>query len=168
MKKIKKRIDKKKKKTVVDYILLIVFILLLIFVVCLLFKMFAVKKEYKQMNKADFTMPIIENKLNTVQLRIDDKKKNDTLDYTFYINNYSGKKVNKKDFKYKFMITSNSDASYKIINEDGKNVLGKNDISDYIKLEGKKRKNITYHLKVKLNKDQKEKEVIWLYIEGKK
>ena len=168
MKKIKKRIDKKKKKTVVDYILLIVFILLLIFVVCLLFKMFAVKKEYKQMNKADFTMPIIENKLNTVQLRIDDKKKNDTLDYTFYINNYSGKKVNKKDFKYKFMITSNIDASYKIINEDGKNVLGKNDISDYIKLEGKKRKNITYHLKVKLNKDQKEKEVIWLYIEGKK
>ena len=161
MKKIKKRIDKKKKKTVVDYILLIVFILLLIFVVCLLFKMFAVKKEYKQMNKADFTMPIIENKLNTVQLRIDDKKKNDTLDYTFYINNYSGKKVNKKDFKYKFMITSNIDASYKIINEDGKNVLGKNDISDYIKLEGKKRKNITYHLKVKLNKDQKEKEVIW-------
>jgi len=168
MKKIKKRIDKKKKKTVVDYILLIVFILLLIFVVCLLFKMFAVKKEYKQMNKADFTMPIIENKLNTVQLRIDDKKKNDTLNYTFYINNYSGKKVNKKDFKYKFMITSNIDASYKIINEDGKNVLGKNDISDYIKLEGKKRKNITYHLKVKLNKDQKEKEVIWLYIEGKK
>jgi len=168
MKKIKKRIDKKKKKTIVDYILLIVFILLLIFVICLVIKMFSVKKEYKQMEKADFKMPIIENKLNTVQLKIKDKKKNDTIDYIFYINNYSGNKVNKKEYKYKFMVTSNVDASYKIINEDGKNVLGKNDISDYIKLEGKKRKNIPYHLKVKLNQDQAKQEVIWLYIEGKK
>jgi len=168
MKKIKKRIDKKKKKTPVDYILLIVFILLLIFVVCLAIKMMTVKKEYKEMKNADFNMPIIETKLNTVQLKIKDKKKDDKIDYIFYINNYSGKKINKKDFKYKFMVTSNVDASYKLINEDGKNILGKNDISDYIKLEGKRKKNIEYHLKVKLNKEQKDEEVIWLYIEGKK
>ena len=166
--KIKKRIDKKKKKTVVDYILLIVFILLLIFVICLLIKMVSVKKEHKQMEKADFTMPIVENKLNTVQLKIKDKKKGETIDYIFYITNYTGTKVNKKDCKYKFMVTSDVDASYKLMNKDGKNILGKNDISKYIKLEGKKEKNIQYHLKVKLNKEQKEEKVIWLYIEGKK
>ena len=106
MDKIKKRVKEKKKPDVLDYILLTIFILLLLFVIFLLFKLKDARWEYKH-NQVDFTMPIIEKKLNTIEVNVSGKKKDDVVNYLFNITNYRESKVNKVDYKYKFFVYAN-------------------------------------------------------------
>lgn len=168
MDKIKKRIKDKKKKTISDYVLLTIFILLLLLVVYLLFQLKDAKWEYKHSN-VDFTMPIIEKKLNTIEINIGNKKKDDQINYKFNITNYREDKVNKVDYEYKFYVTSDTKADYQLMKKDTeKNLLDENNISEYYKIKGKKKQIITYELKIKLKEDQKEQSVVYLYIEGKK
>ena len=168
MTKIKKRIKEKKKPDILDYILLTIFILLLIFVIFLLFKLKDARWEHKN-SQVDFTMPIIEKKLNTIEVNIGGKKKNDVVNYLFNVTNYRESKVNKVDYKYKFFVYSNTKADYKITKkDDNKNILDENNISDFKTIKGKKKAIITYKLTVKLKEDQPKDSVVYLYIEGKK
>ncbi len=168
MDKIKKRIKDKKQPDILGYILLGIFILLLAFVIFLLFRLKDVKWEYNH-SKVDFIMPIIEEKLNTIEVNIGGKKKNETVNYTFNITNYRDKKVNKEDYKYKFYVNSTAEADYKLSKKgDKKNILDENNISEFLTIKGKKKEIITYKLNIKLKADQPEKNVIYLYVEGKK
>ncbi len=74
MDKVKKRIKRNKEFGISGFILLGVFIILLIFVVYLLFRLKEAKWEYKY-HDVDFTMPVIEEKLNTINVIVGGKKK---------------------------------------------------------------------------------------------
>lgn len=169
MSKIKKRIKEKKKKTVSDYVLLSLFLLLLIFVIYLLFRLNAAKKEYNLTKGADFTIPVIEEKLNTISVDIGNKKKDEIVDYKFNITNYRDSDINKDKYKYRFYVNSEAKAEYTMtLKGDNKNILDMNNVSEYRTLISKKKDVKTYHLKIKLKEDQKKDSVVNLYIEGKK
>lgn len=168
MEKIKKRIKKKKKKTAADYILLSIFILLLIFVIYLLFRLKDAKKEYDLTKDADFTMPIIETKLSAVKVDVSNKKKDDVVTYRLNITNYRNDEVNKKDVKYKLYVDPSVKAEYTLKNSTGKSVLNDKNLTEYIKLPGKKKKIDVYTLKIKLKEDIKDHKEVIVFIEGKK
>ncbi len=168
MEKVKKRIKRHKEFGVTGFILLGIFILLLIFVVYLLFRLKEAKWEYKY-SKVDFTMPVIEEKLNTINVIVGGKKKDEVVDYLFNITNYRENKVNKKPMKYRFFVRSNTKANYKLtLKDDDKNLLDEKNMSDYLTIKGKKKEIITYKLSITLKENQKKESVVDLYIEGKK
>ena len=167
MEKIKKRIEKKK-KTAADYVLLSIFILLLIFVIYLLFRLKDAKKEYELTKDADFTMPIIETRLSAFKVNVSNKKKDDIITYKLNITNYRSDEVNKKEVQYKIYVKPEVKAEYTLKNREGKNVLDEKNITEYIKLPGKKKTVDSYTLKIKLKEDVKEHKEVIIFIEGKK
>ena len=168
MDKVKKRIKRNREFGISGFILLGVFIILLIFVVYLLFRLKEAKWEYKY-HDVDFTMPVIEEKLNTINVIVGGKKKDEVVTYLFNITNYRDRKVNKKPMKYKFFVRSNTKAEYKLtLKDDDKNLLDEKNISKYLTINGKKKEIITYKLTITLKENQKKESVVDLYIEGKK
>jgi len=168
MTKIKKRIKNKKKKLQTsDYVLLTIFILMLIFVIYLLFRLKAAKEEYNIRKSADFTMPIIEKRLSTIQVSIENKKKDDVVTYRLNITNYRDGEVNKKDFKYQMYVEPTVDAKYTLTKDGKKNLLNEKNVTEIFDLPGKKKIADKYTLKIKLNKDIKDKQAVTIYVEGK-
>ena len=168
----KKKIDKKKKKdyNMLDFVLLGILIALLFLVIGL--GIFAIIKnsQKKQVTKVDMSVPIIEEKNNTLYLDLGKGKKGDIKTYLFKIKNHYKDNINTEEYTYKISFTSDTDIGLSLYEQGSKkNLLNKKTIEteEYSLKKNIKDEHI-YEVKIKLKEDTKANTMVYLKIEGKK
>lgn len=168
----KKKIDKTKKKqyNMLDFILLGILISLVIVVLGLGIFALIKNSQQKKVTKVDMSVPIIEEKTNTLFLDLGKGKKGDTKKYLFKIKNHFKDKVNSDEYTYKISFTSDTDIGLSLYEEGKKeNLLDKKTIStkEYSLKKNTKDEQI-YEVKIQLKEDTEANTMVYLQIEGKK
>lgn len=168
----RKNIDKSRKKeyNMLDFVLLGIFISLIFIVIGL--GIFAIVKnnQRKSITKVDMSVPVIEEKTNTLYLDLGKGKKGDIKTYLLKVKNHYKNEINKEEYTYKISFTSDTDIGLSLY-EEGKddNLLDKKTIStkDFLLKKNVKDEKI-YKVKIQLKEDTKVNTMVYLNIEGKK
>ena len=140
---------KKKQYTLSDYILLGVFLVLLVVVIILVIKLVNVKSTNV---KSDFTIPIVDKKLDTT-ITVDLKElKDERKDYILTLKSFYGNNVLKEDVNYTLTFKNKSSATIKVFkNESDKNLANGKEFTIKDTFKSKKKTIDNYKIKVSGN-----------------